>query len=399
MGCAVSSTQNIGIEPVRKSSKDIQPWPEEALETAPKRRSFGNLLKSMTPVKAPADAASDNQFKPLSSINKLYDLQEVIGRGSYAEVRVCVDKQSQAEYAIKILEASSGHEKAKATRELDVWRRLGSHGHITTLLFSYADDNIFYFVMPRCSCSIFDMLKKNGGTLRNDFIIGAIPQVFLGLEHCHSLNIIHRDIKAANLLVDLDGTVRIADFGLSVDKPLMGKCGFVGSVPYMSPEMVKGEYYGFETDIWSFGVVIYCAVYGQYPYDVGHDEKTKERKKLIAEAIATNTPPIQYEPKGCNARPSLGVQSFIEKVLERNPYLRPSATLCSQLSFAMKEVEESSLEASGPFLVTPEVSFKEDREKADSSMATTCPPDGIASISFAVISDPAFSRDTKSYMM
>lgn len=90
-----------------------------------------------------------------------------------------------------------------------------------------------------------------------------------GLEYLHKqFKVIHRDIKPSNLLVNSEGRVKIADFGVSgkLQHTTDIKSSWVGTVLYMSPERFKGENYNANTDIFSFGMTIVECAWGKYPY-------------------------------------------------------------------------------------------------------------------------------------
>jgi mitogen-activated protein kinase kinase 1 len=94
-------------------------------------------------------------------------------------------------------------------------------------------------------------------------------QVLLGLSHLHdSARICHRDIKPSNLLLSSSGQLKISDFGVSSQlSNSMSKClSWVGTVTYMSPERIQGHSYGFNTDVWSLGLLLLECAVGRYPY-------------------------------------------------------------------------------------------------------------------------------------
>lgn len=94
-------------------------------------------------------------------------------------------------------------------------------------------------------------------------------QVLLGLSHLHdAARICHRDIKPSNLLLSSSGQLKISDFGVSSQlSNSMSRClSWVGTVTYMSPERIQGHSYGFNTDVWSLGLLLLECAVGRYPY-------------------------------------------------------------------------------------------------------------------------------------
>jgi serine/threonine protein kinase len=186
------------------------------------------------------------------------------------------------------------------------------------------------------------------------------------------------------MLIDFEGKVKIADFGLSIDLPSDGLTGLVGSVPYMSPEMVKGKPYAFGTDIWSCGVAAYTMLYGRYPYEaVLPYSTTVERRIQIVKAIETNTPAPSFEPLASVPRPARSVRRFIETLLVRDPMQRPDAGMCSKLSSSLKDVKgfEEGEFAKKINYMTMKGAYTDAHGNAESSCATVCPSESTANVS------------------
>ncbi|OQR79408.1 serine/threonine-protein kinase SIK3-like [Tropilaelaps mercedesae] len=115
---------------------------------------------------------------------------------------------------------------------------------------------------------IFDYLVENG-PMPEDHARLKFKQIVSAIKYCHERQIVHRDLKAENLLLDSDMNIKIADFGFSnfftPDATLSTWCG---SPPYAAPELFEGrEYDGPKADIWSLGVVLYVLVCGALPFD------------------------------------------------------------------------------------------------------------------------------------
>ena len=148
-------------------------------------------------------------------------------------------------------------------------------------------------------------------------------QILAGLDFLHSQKVIHKDIKGANILVDAEGTVKLADFGCAgeLEKTLSDIENIVsetlkGSVPWMAPEVVKETGYGRRSDIWSFGCTILEMATGKIPWDEYNFEN--HVALLMKIALSDEIPMI---PEFL----SVGLQDFMKCCLQRDPINRSYA--------------------------------------------------------------------------
>jgi serine/threonine protein kinase len=122
--------------------------------------------------------------------------------------------------------------------------------------------------------SLASILKKVGKIPEN--FLGMIAfQILSGFNYLHKTKkVTHRDIKPSNILVNTNGVVKIADFGVSgtVENTVDCMTSWVGTVTYMSPERIKGESYYSDTDIWSLGLLMVECVTGRFPYPDKDDQ-------------------------------------------------------------------------------------------------------------------------------
>lgn len=263
--------------------------------------------------------------------------------GAYGQVRACTDRETDRHCAVKLVDLDGSREqKREAKKEGLIWKRVGCHPHVVRLFETYSDHDFSYFVMERCEYSLFDKLLTQDG-LRGFDLLNIFRQMLLGLEHCHSMAVVHRDVKPANFLVAVDGVVKLCDFGLAELEGRRGITGLAGTAPFMSPEMVLEKPYGQKTDIWSLGATAYLMLYGAFPYQI------KTRRGTMCEsmqhAIATNSQGPDYMAAKGLAEPSLFARCFVKVLLHREPSQRPSATECLQLK-AMRLTDEVPIQAS-----------------------------------------------------
>ena len=157
--------------------------------------------------------------------------------------------------------------------------RLLSHKNIVKLYEVIDTPDELYLVMEYCSGGeIFDYLVSHG-RMKDKDARKYFRQILGAVEYCHKHHIIHRDLKAENLLLDENMNVKVADFGFSNHfNPGEKLNTWCGSPPYAAPELFQGkEYSGPEVDIWSLGVVLYVLVCGALPFDGSSLPKLRAR--------------------------------------------------------------------------------------------------------------------------
>ncbi|KAK9738297.1 Protein kinase domain [Popillia japonica] len=199
-----------------------------------------------------------------------YDIERTIGKGNFAVVKLARHRITKTEVAIKIIDKSQldASNLQKVYREVDIMKRL-DHPHIIKLYQVMETKNMIYLVSEYASQGeIFDYIARYG-RMSEEQARAKFWQILSAVEYCHNRNIVHRDLKAENLLLDNNNRIKIADFGFSNYFKAGGLLStWCGSPPYAAPEVFEGKKYtGPEIDIWSLGVVLYVLVCGALPFD------------------------------------------------------------------------------------------------------------------------------------
>ena len=199
-----------------------------------------------------------------------YKIAEVLGRGGMGIVYKAEDTKLKRSIALKFLPPELIQDKeAKERFVLEAQTAAAlSHPNICTIHEINEDDGKSFIAMEYVEGqNLRDKLKK--GPMEVEEVLGILTQVAQGLNEAHKKNIIHRDIKSANIMVTKEGQAKVMDFGLAKVKggTLLTREGTtLGTVAYMSPEQAQGEEVDHRTDIWSLGVVLYEMLSGELPF-------------------------------------------------------------------------------------------------------------------------------------
>ncbi|KAA0712547.1 Serine/threonine-protein kinase MARK1 [Triplophysa tibetana] len=209
-----------------------------------------------------------------------YRLLKTIGKGNFAKVKLARHVLTGREVAVKIIDKTQLNPTSlqKLFREVRIMKVL-AHPNIVKLFEVIETEKTLYLIMEYASGGeVFDYLVAHG-RMKEKEARAKFRQIVSAVQYCHQKRIVHRDLKAENLLLDADMNIKIADFGFSNEFTIGSKLDtFCGSPPYAAPELFQGKKYdGPEVDVWSLGVILYTLVSGSLPFDGQNLKELRER--------------------------------------------------------------------------------------------------------------------------
>lgn len=219
-----------------------------------------------------------------------YQRGRELGGGASGRVFVCSRQGVSGSFAVKTvdlrrlqLQAGLGgdRERAKLNREVEILRALPSHRGIVQMFDSFSDRNWFFMILELVEGGdLFAALTSRRPSRFQELEAAyVLRQVVDGLTFLHGHNVIHRDVKLENVLVASEQRLRtvmatlfevkLTDFGLSkmVGLGRSEPHSFVGTRPYMAPEVEDGSAYDFASDAWCLGVLLFVLIVGKFPFD------------------------------------------------------------------------------------------------------------------------------------
>nr|XP_054506942.1 serine/threonine-protein kinase PAK 3-like [Agelaius phoeniceus] len=256
---------------------------------------------------------------------------EQIGQGAFGTVYKGLDRATGGEVAIKKM-SLRGQNRERAVNEILLLKDK-KNPNIVNSLDSFLVDGDLWLVME----------YMDGGTLQDvvrqtrmaEGEMAAVSRECLqGLDFLHSNRVIHRDLKSSNILLGMDGSVRLADFGLcaQLSPEQDQRSSMVGTAHWMAPEVVTRSPYGPKVDIWSFGIVTIEMVEGEPPY-------FRETAAMARALIRQNGTPQLQEPRRLSAL----LRDFLECSLEPDEERRWAAQELLQHPFLSSAKPLSSL--------------------------------------------------------
>ncbi len=250
-----------------------------------------------------------------------YEVLSTVARGGMATVYLANDRRLQRRIALKVISphlADGTLDPEAATRFRDEARAAArlSHPGIVAVHDQGEDGDLSYLTMEYVPGTNLRRVMSDAGALSVGDSLELLDQILGALAGAHAAGLVHRDVKPENVLIDRDGRVRVADFGLArAAHARPGSPGSaLGTVAYMAPEVINGKTVDASADVYSVGVLAFEMLTGRQPY-AGTDAR-----EIAARHVSEDVP----APSGSCPALAAPVDAFVEQLTARDAASRPS---------------------------------------------------------------------------
>ncbi|KAI6205898.1 Non-specific serine/threonine protein kinase [Aphelenchoides besseyi] len=287
-----------------------------------------------------------------------------VGEGSYGSVHKAIHKETGHILAVKKVPVDT--DLQEIIKEITIMQQCDSH-YVVKYYGSYFKNSDLWIVMEYCGAgSVSDIMRLRRKTLSEDEISAILKDTLMGLNYLHSMKKIHRDVKAGNILLNLCGAAKLADFGVAgqLTDTMAKRNTVIGTPFWMAPELIQEIGYNTKADIWSLGITAIEMAEGRPPLSENHPMRA-------IFMIPTKPPPTLKHPEEW----SDCFNDFIAKCLVKNQDDRPTAEellqhefiLCARGPEAVREMISNAQDIAAHYLLLEAQNRTDDSLKSDSS--------------------------------
>ncbi len=275
---------------------------------------------------------------PIKRIGK-YDVIDLLGRGGMGLVYRAFDRQLNREVAIKTVTEGFTGDQEMLQRFYREAAKTGAlkHPNIVIVYDLGEQDGFPYIVMEYLSGDPLDRIIQSGQTQPLAFKLKIIEQVCYALGYAHRNDVIHRDVKPANVIVQPDGIVKLLDFGIArqekTDGHLTRTGHVIGTLQYMAPERLKNEAFDGRSDIFSVGVMMFQLLTGELPFTGDYS--------IVQKILSDKHPPLR---QFLHEYPS-ALDGILDRALAKNPNDRYSTAdeMAAEVSSLAHELKKEQV--------------------------------------------------------
>ncbi len=266
-----------------------------------------------------------------------YQIDEIIERGGMSTVYLGIHKYLKRKVAIKHLSPNLATNPENRKRFKNEALQLASFNHPNIVtLYDYIENEYGFFIITEFveGRNLADYIEEVSGPMPESKALNIMFQILDAVGDMHSQNIIHRDIKSSNFIINQDNEIKVIDFGiaksLNFNQNIITQNNTkIGTTFFMSPQQVQGKVLDRRTDIYSLGIVLFHMLTGQYPYDENMSEY-EIHQKIITEPIP--------DPRDFYVGISDNIYAVVQKATAKNPLQRYQS--CSEFAVALSNAQK-----------------------------------------------------------
>eukprot|EP01135_Chromosphaera_perkinsii_P009288 Nk52_evm40s1705 gene=Nk52_evmTU40s1705 len=240
-----------------------------------------------------------------------FHIKQLVGRGTFGEVFLCIDKVTKDYYAMKVLDAKKIFRLKQVQHTIQEKQVLSKLHHplCLSLVSAFKDNESLFMVTEYIVGGELYTLLKLCGRLEEKMTKFYVSEVLVAIDYLHSLGIVYRDLKPENILITAKGHIKLIDFGFAKEIGNGKAKSFVGSPVYIAPEVIKTrEGYGKSCDLWSIGVLTVELLSGHLPFK-------NQNMTVLFNLICKSA----YHPPSFFSEDE---KSFVQGLLTKSPLLR-----------------------------------------------------------------------------